>query len=273
LAIGAAILFALFVWWFATGLVLLLVQRSRRVTALRLAALIAAVATAGLAASGSATGLFGAYLGFSAAILLWGALEVAFLTGAVTGPAPHPCPPGARGLPRFSAAVGALLYHELTLVGGALLTALLVGAAPNRIGLLTYAVLWTMRLSAKLNMFFGVPVLNDSMLPAEISFLRSYFRRARSSIALPLSLGGAALALFSLIEATETAATAAAVGYTLVATLLALAIVEHLFMILPLPVDRLWAWSSQAGRSPKSDDRTSGEGPRAEIERVVPSLP
>ena len=40
------------------------------------------------------------------------------------------------------------------------------------------------------------------------------------------------------------ASTATEVGYVLVAALMGLAILEHLFMLVPLPVDRLWAWST-----------------------------
>ncbi len=248
LALGCALLYTLFVWWFSTGLVLLLVLR--RPGALRAsvigAALIFPVCLVVLAKTAAMPGTLGVYAAFTAAIVLWGTQEIAFLSGAVTGPRAAPCPAGARGFDRFRAAVGAILYHEvaLTLTGLAVLAVTAGGS--NRVGVLAFAVLWAMRISAKLNLFLGVPQLNDEVLPAPVVHLRSYFRRgpvnAFFPVALVASLALAALlAGFALDPAAEPAVKA---GYALVATLVALAILEHAFMLVPLPINRLWRWST-----------------------------
>ena len=178
-AVAPAILYALFVWWFTTGLVLLLVLRQRRTMTVSLvgAALLFPLSLYLLARTGGQASVPGAYLAFTAAIVLWGTQETAFLTGVVTGPRPLPCPPGASGAARLRPAIGAILYHEIALLAsGAAVLAVTWGAA-NQVGALTFLVLWTMRLSAKLNLFLGVPVLNDEAMPRQIEHLRSYFLR------------------------------------------------------------------------------------------------
>ena len=57
-----------------------------------------------------------AYIAFTATILLWGAQEIAFLAGWLTGPRPEPCPADARGVRRLRLALLAILYHELSLI-------------------------------------------------------------------------------------------------------------------------------------------------------------
>jgi putative photosynthetic complex assembly protein 2 len=55
-------------------------------------------------------------VGFLAALALWGWIELAFLTGVITGPNTA----AARGVPeweRFMRAWGTVAYHEMLLVG------------------------------------------------------------------------------------------------------------------------------------------------------------
>ena len=247
-AIASAVLFALFVWWFATGLVLLVVLRRPQTVRISLAvsAALFPVCLLVLARTAATNTLVGVYAAFTAAVVLWGTQEVAFLTGFLTGPRPMPCPPGARRFERFRHALAAILYHELALlVTGAAVLAVTWGGA-NPFGALTFAVLWVMRISAKLNLFLGVPVLNDEVLPAPVLHLRTYFRRgpvnAFFPVALVCSLGiAAALATFALDAGADQPT---AVGYALVAAMMALAILEHAFMVIPLPIARLWRWST-----------------------------
>ena len=104
-AVAPAILYALFVWWFTTGLVLLLVLRRRMAVRAGLvgAVLLFPVCLYLLAKSSMQPGLMGVYVAFTAAILLWGTQEMAFLTGFLTGPRPLPCPPRGRRRRRGSA--------------------------------------------------------------------------------------------------------------------------------------------------------------------------
>lgn len=268
-----AILFALFVWWFTTGLVLLVVLRPRMVVpSLVVAAILLPVSLYVLMLAAHATSIAGAYVAFSAAIVVWGTQEIAFLTGTLTGPRALPCPDRARGLARLRHALDAILYHELALILSGMAVIAVTWHAPNQVGMLTFLVLWVMRVSAKLNLFLGVPVLNDEFLPRQIQCMRSYFRRAPVNALFPVAIGLAVLGLGALVAAaTDPDETIAqSVGYTLVAALMGLAILEHLFMLVPLPIDRLWRWSTR--RAPKS--RPVAERPRdGEIERVAATLP
>ena len=259
-----AILYALFVWWFATGLVFLVVLR--RGAAVR-AALIGAAALFPvclvlLAISGPMTGLAGVYLAFTAAVVLWGTQEVAFLTGFLTGPRPLPCPPGATGLDRLAAALGAILYHELALLATSAAVVAVTWQSANMFGALTFLVLWIMRVSAKLNLYLGVPVLNDEVMPEKIAYLRTYFRRGPVNPGFSLSVLVAVLMIVGFVDAAAApeASRAATVGYSLLVGLTALALAEHLFMLVPLPIARLWKWSTRGG----APARDTPEPPRVE---------
>ena len=248
LALGGALLYTLFIWWFSTGLVLLLVLR--RPGALRLsvigAALLFPVCLVVLAKTATASGTLSVYAAFTAATALWGTQEIAFLSGAVTGPHAAPCPAGARGLDRFRCALGAILYHEVALMLTGLAALAATAGGSNRVGVLAFGVLWAMRVSAKLNLFLGVPQLNDEVLPAPVVHLRSYFRRGPVNAFFPVALV-ASLLLAGLLVALAldpVAEPAAKAGYALVAALVALAILEHAFMLVPLPINRLWRWST-----------------------------
>ena len=129
----------------------------------------------------------------------------------------------------------AILYHELALVvsgaggGGSRL-----GTAQIRSGVWTLAVLWAMRLSAKLNLFLGVPILNDQFLPSHLQYLTSFFTRGRLNFLFPVVITGSTIVTAALVARALASDASAfdAVGFTLLATLMALAVVEHWFMVL-----------------------------------------
>ena len=247
-----AIVYSLFVWWFATGLVFLVVLRRQAAVRVGLigAAALFPVCLVLLAKSSMMTGVAGAYLAFTAAVVLWGTQEVAFLTGFLTGPRPLPCPPGATGLDRLGAAIGAILYHEIALLASSAAVVVVTWQAPNQFGALTFLVLWIMRVSAKLNLFLGVPVLNDEVMPDRIAYLRSYFRRGPLNWLFPLCVLVAVMMIAGFIDAAADpeAARAITVGYALLVGLTGLALAEHAFMLVPLPIARLWRWSTRSHR-------------------------
>jgi putative photosynthetic complex assembly protein 2 len=107
----------------------------------------------------------GVYLAFLSALAVWGWVELAFLTGVVAGPNRHPCPRGVPEWERFIRAWGTIAYHEMLLVGLLIGLGALAWGAPNGFGLWTFAVLFFARISAKLNLFFGVPKINVEFLP------------------------------------------------------------------------------------------------------------
>ncbi|VVB43680.1 putative 30.4 kDa protein in puhA 5'region [Beijerinckiaceae bacterium RH AL1] len=245
-----AILYALFVWWFSTGLVFLVVLRRRAAVRAGLigAAALFPICLVVLAASAGMTGVAGAYIAFTAAVVLWGTQEVAFLTGFLTGPRPLPCPPGATGLDRLAAALGAILYHELALLVTSGAVVAVTWQSANPFGAETFLVLWIMRVSAKLNLFLGVPVLNDEVMPERIAYLRTYFRRGPVNPLFPLCALVAVLLVAGFVEAAADpqASRATTVGFSLLVGLTALALAEHAFMLVPLPIARLWKWSTGA---------------------------
>ena len=213
------------------------------------------------------TGVTGAYLAFAAAVALWGTQEVAFLSGFLTGPRPLPCPPGAKGLDRLGMAVAAILYHELALIASSAAIVAVTWQAPNQFGALTFLVLWIMRVSAKLNLFLGVPVLNDEAMPSEIAYLRTYFRRGPVNPFFPISMLVAVLMMVGFVDAAvdPEATRATTAGYALLLGLTGLALAEHVFMLVPLPIERLWRWST---RGPRDEAPARADAPAP---RIVPT--
>jgi putative photosynthetic complex assembly protein 2 len=255
LEIALPVLAALFAWWFATGAILLLDGLPRRTYRVSLAAasVVALAALVGLALTRADLTPSGAFIAFACGLGVWAWQEMAFLMGLVTGPRRTVCEPGCRGARHFMHGVHAILHHELALLaGGAAVLAATWGGA-NWVGPATYGVLWVMRQSAKLNLFLGVRNLGESMLPDHLQYLKAYFRRRAMNPLLPLSVMGAALGAALLVRSgLEAAATANAFGVTgclLVATLLALAAVEHLFLVLPVPLDGLWRFALRTRRT------------------------
>lgn len=240
-------LYAVFVWWFATGLILLLDGLRPETFRWSMGGATALLAAAcwGLTSSAADPSPIGAYVAFTCALAAWGWVELSFLTGWLTGPRKAPLEPGVGGWPRFLAALGAVLWHELAILAGVALVAALTWGGPNQIGTGTFLVLAAMRLSAKLNVFLGVRNLAESFLPDHLSHLRSFFRRRRANALFPFSVAGSTLACALLFgEASAPDADAfRAVGFTLLGTLMALAVLEHWFMVLPLPFEALWRWA------------------------------
>jgi len=258
-----AVLVSLFTWWFATGAVLWLAGRRRLPPAWMVAATapIAVISPALLVLAGADTGPMGAYLGFAGAILLWGWFELAFLTGVITGPNRAPCPLGARGMRRFRAAWRTVSHHELSLGAATLLLLALLWDAANPTGLWTFLVLFGARISAKLNIYLGVPHLAHDMLPEPVAHLKSYFARRRVSLLYPVSITvlSAAMVLFAERALCAPAGSGAEAGFTLVATLTALAALEHWLMIIPIRETALWRWAasgleSRSGPAPGRAD-------------------
>ena len=242
-----ALAFAVFIWWFSTGIVILLNRMSRTAVALSLvlSSLLGVAALFGLAHTAQQTGVTGAYCAFTSALLVWGWNELTFLTGWITGPRTTALPVEAVGWPRFVQSLRAVLWHELAilLVGCAIVA--ITWNAPNQVGTGTYLVLWTMRTSAKLNLFLGVRNLSEEFLPAHLAYLESFFRRRRLNIFFPFALALASMCLWWLVgyASNPLASQAQSVGAVLVATLLVLAIVEHLMLVLPVDTTALWRWA------------------------------
>ena len=257
--VSIALGFAIFIWWFSTGIVILLNRMSRSgiLLSLVLSSLLGVAALIGLAHTAQQTGLTGAYCAFTCALLAWGWNELSFLTGWITGPRTVALPRGTTGWSRFIESVRAVLWHELAILLVGLVIVGITWDAPNQVGTGTYLVLWVMRTSAKLNLFFGVRNLSEEFLPAHLAYLESFFRRRRINLFFPFSVATASSCLWILVRFASNPATSQAqvVGATLVGTMLALAIVEHLMLVLPLDTTALWGWAIRKRRG-----RDSAEG-------------
>jgi putative photosynthetic complex assembly protein 2 len=244
------LVFTVFVWWFSTGVILYLdglPRRTFRWTMLG-TSVVFALALWGLWYSSGLTTVGAAYCGFTCAILIWAWQEVAFLLGYATGPRRGPCPEGAVGWRRARFAFEAVMHHELALIVLAAAVLAVSWGQPNQTGLWTYLVLWTMRQSAKLNVFLGVRNLNADFLPDHLKYLQTYFMQARMNPLFPLSVTVATLIAVPVWQAAFAPGAGAfeVASMTLVACLLSLAILEHWLLVLPLPAEALWKWGMRS---------------------------
>lgn len=257
---GFPILYALGLWWFSTGVVLYLDNLPGRTFRWTMMGGIAVLALAvfGLVVSSTSTGRLAEYAAFSCGVIVWGVIEMSYFTGFVTGPRKAPCPDGCSDLRRFGLAIMTSLYHELLVIGTALFLLIASWDEPNRIGTWTFVVLWLMRWSAKLNLFFGVPNLNEDWLPEHIRYLKTYMSKRGMNFLFPISVTLATVVVVLIVLQAMSAPASGnySVGLMLVATLMSLGILEHWFLVLPLPDEALWAWALP----PRThDDDSSGQ--------------
>ncbi len=255
------LLFALLMWFIGTAAVVWLDSLPARTfrTSLTLAGLVAVAATMLVWARADDAGAGGAYLGFGAAILIWGWHEMSFLMGHVAGPNRSECPVGATGWTRFRAATATVIHHELAIAATAGVLVAITWGAPNQAAPLTFLLLFALRLSAKLNLYLGVPNLSDEVFPAHLAYLKSYFRTRRMNPLFPVSIlfgGGVAVWAWIAAEAAPANSGASATA-TLLAGLAVLGVVEHLFLVLPLRDAKMWRWASNT-RAAQAATTTDG---------------
>jgi putative photosynthetic complex assembly protein 2 len=249
-AIGAAMVYTVLVWWLSTGAILWLDRLPRRTFRWSLigASIIGVASFYGLLAIRGSETPVAAVVSFTCALGIWGWHELSFLTGLITGPRSADCPPEARGGLRFRLAAATLIYHEIALALTAVLLLGLTWGAPNQIGAWTFLVLLVSRLSAKFNIFLGVPNFTDSFFPDHLRYLATYLRKGPVNRLFPLSM--AAGVIFAGTEAWRAGRAGAsafdAVGCALLFALTSLAVVEHVFMVLPIPDAALWRWALPA---------------------------
>jgi putative photosynthetic complex assembly protein 2 len=249
-------------WWLSTGIVMLLngLPRSTFKVSLGILTVLAVLSVPVVVVSSEETSDTHAYVAFGAALMMWAWHELAFLQGSIGGPRTLACPPGARGLRRFRLATATLIHHEVALFANLLCLIAVTWGSPNQVASVTFGVLWVMRLSSKFNLFVGVPYVNVKFIPAHMQFLVSYFGPRRLSAFLPLSL----LAVLGIAAAATPVAlsSAAAIGTTLVATMVVLGVVEHAFFALPIADAVLWGWAHRPTLRADSLDERSSSPPR-----------
>ena len=255
--------YALVLWWFSTGLILLLDHAPRRTHPWSMAGatLLLAGALVAIRLSAQDTSAAGAYTAFTAALAVWGWQEMSYYMGFLSGPKPAACAPGLRGLDRFLAALATSLWHEFAIVIGGLAILALVWGGANTIALWTYGALVVMNRSARLNLFLGVRNLHAEFLPDHLGYLACYLSRKPMNLLFPVSvsLGTVAAGLLGRAALGPDLLAHELVGFTVLATLMALATLEHWFLMLPLPSAELWRWSLPA-RAPDRAARPGDNG-------------
>ena len=100
-----------------------------------------------------------------------------------------------------------------------------------------------MRLSAKFNIFTGVPHLSTEMMPDHMRYLASYFRTRPVSHFFMLSIAGIAALAVWLGSTAIAAGGGIATGYALAFALAILAFFEHGFMAVPWQDTRMFRWA------------------------------
>jgi putative photosynthetic complex assembly protein 2 len=254
------LLFALVAWWLGTAAVLYLnhLPRSTYRWSLGASTLIMLACLLGLALGDTDATPGGVVLAFTQALLIWAWLEMSYFMGYVTGPRKSPCPAGCSAWRRFKLALGTSLHHELIVAAFGLALIVMSWEAPNPVGAWTFLTLWLMRWSAKLNIFLGVANVNEDWLPRHLHYLTSYIRHRPLNLLFPVSVSVSTIIATDLFLRALAAEAFLRTGYLLVATLLALAILEHWFLVLPIRDSALWNWALKAaGRGQVDHDRNA----------------
>ena len=239
------LIFTIFVWWFSTGLILKINSLPRRfyraIFAISIVTLV--LAFWGLDISSQEATIAGAYCSFTCAIIIWGWQELAFLLGYITGSRRSDCPVNTGGLLRAWYAFQTINYHELTLLGLGVVLFFINLESINQTGFWTYIILWGMRQSTKVNIFLGVLNFNEAFLPQHLKYLITYFRRRAMNLLMPFSILASLLFLIPIwSRAASEASLYEMTSSALLGTLLALGLLEHLFLVLPFPNEWLWKW-------------------------------
>jgi putative photosynthetic complex assembly protein 2 len=243
-------LYALFVWWASTGIIIWLAQLPRRSFAWSLGAytLLLLVSLWQLAAHRNDTGVAGAYLAFTWATLAWGWQELSYYTGTITGVRRPPCDESCAGWRHFLHGVQANIYHELTVIAGVAVMLAIHWGAANTTGLWVYLFLWWMHQSAKLNIFFGVRNLNEEFIPEHLKYMVGYMKKRPMNAFFPLSVTLCTVVAAGLFQRALSAESPyLAVSTIFLALFMSLAILEHWLLVLPLN-SSLWSWSLRGGQ-------------------------
>ena len=242
----APALYALFLWWFGTGAILLIDRLSRptRRMTMALASVAALIALVAINATSGERTLAAALCAFTSTIIIWGWHELSFLSGLLTGPRRTPCPTGATGWKRFVYATQTLIHHEIAIAVTGVALAVWLWDAANPVALMTYVILWAMRISAKLNLFLGAPNVAEEFLPDDLDYLKTYFSRRPINALFPLSVTvGTLLSAWCFAAAASSLDSGFATEvYALAGMLVALGTLEHWFLVLPIKDAALWRW-------------------------------
>lgn len=170
---------------------------------------------------------------FAAGLLAWGWTEMALYMGYITGPRKKRCAEGCSGLQHFGHAVNANLWHEIVVI----IFAIVIYLSANETSLWAYTMLWLMHLSARLNVFLGVRNVSAEFVPEHMDVLKGFLRQRTMNPLFPFSCLILIALTGYLISSAQTFA------MTMAATLASIGLLEHVLLMLPLPIEKMWAWS------------------------------
>ncbi|HEY8125521.1 MAG TPA: putative photosynthetic complex assembly protein PuhE [Methylocystis sp.] len=254
------ILATLLLWWGSTGVLLYLDGLSRRSFLWSMAGATALFALAlwGVVATRGETTASSAYYAFLCGLTAWAWQLVSYYMGFITGPCKTACPPHLQGWARFVEAVRTSLYHEVAIILCAIALVALTRNQPNQIGAWTFLILWWMHTSAKLNLYFGAPNLSEELLPEHLRYLATFMTRKPMNLFFPLSVTASTIVTVLIAQKAVAASTDfELVGFTILATLMALAVAEHWFLVAPLRANALWSWGVKETH-PIHEEKTCG---------------
>lgn len=241
------VLFVVLLWWSSTGAILWLARGVNQQMHLRLLGMtiLCGLGFGGLIISTAYTEVWSVYAGFVSALIIWGWVEFTFLGGMITGRIKGLCPENLTETKRFAHAFNAINYHEFTLLGALILVGLIDMAGGTAMASKTFACMWLMRIGAKFAIFSGVPKLSVEMMPERLAYLQSYFRGDRIGWGFWLSIIGCSCFFFagvySLVHVDYDPVVKTQV--LMLTALVGLALIEYLFMVLPVADSRLWSWA------------------------------
>jgi putative photosynthetic complex assembly protein 2 len=244
--LGLPICLTLILWWFGTGIILYLDSLKPQTFRWSMigATLAFTLALYGISrTSGNVTPL-GACAAFCFGLTAWGWQLASFYFGYVTGPRKTGCDAGVVGFRRFIEAARTSLYHELVAVASALVIVALSWGEPNKTALWTFLLLWSMHLSAKLNLYFGVPSLNETLLPHHLKYLVTFMRCKPMNHFFPVAITAATVGTTLLVKAACEAppSSYAMTNDVILATLMMLGLLEHWLLVTPHQINAIWQW-------------------------------
>lgn len=253
---------AVLAWWFLTGAVFWLCRQRRELFPLILGIGVVAFAVSFVALTGSLTDTTpaGLMIGFLSGISIWAFQELTFYLGYVTGPRRHHCEPGCKGWRHFLHALQASLYHEVSILLTFIVLLALSWGAANQTALYAFTLIWAMHQSARINVMLGVRNVNAEWLPGHLGYLSSFLKKAHPGTFFFISVGFIILLFVVQLDLLATLPLGSVQHNTvlLTASLTGLALIEHICLVLPVPLTALWSVFG----APSSEVATSGANTR-----------
>lgn len=231
-------------WWFLTGAVFWLCRQRSDYFPLTLGVgfVVFALAFVSLNWSLDRTDNLGLFVGFLSGLTIWAFQELTFYLGYVTGPRRKRCKPDCKGWQHWLHALEASLFHEISIVLTFAVVLLMGWGAENQIAILTFALIWIMHQSARINVMLGVRNVNAEWLPKHLDFLHSFLRQSPPTTFFTVSVSAILLLfivqldiLFGLASGDINRG-----ALVLLTTLTGLALIEHICLVAPLPLTALW---------------------------------